>query len=376
MKKITIAVDSFKGSLSSREVADAFGQGFASVADDVIISKVAVADGGEGTVEAIVSTLGGSYVEVEVADPLMRPIVARYGLVDGDTTAIIEMSAASGLPLLRSDERNPLFTTTYGTGQLIADALRRGARRILLGIGGSATNDAGVGMLRALGFRFLDSCGADVKTDGASLGSICSIDASEVMPLALETEFVVACDVNNPLYGERGAACVFARQKGADDAAIERLDSGLRQFAEVVRAYNGCDLSTLAGAGAAGGLGGGAMALLGARMERGIEMVLGAIGFDSLIEGSDLVITGEGCIDRQTLMGKAPSGVLSAASRRNIPVIAICGAVEPCDELAASGFAAIYPINEESVPLEIAMQPDVAAAVVRRTAAKIAQEFL
>ena len=375
MKKITIASDSFKGSLTSAEVAEAFGAGFSEVFPKCIVQKVAIADGGEGTLDALVSTLGGRYIDIKVTDPLLRPIKARYGLVENDTTAVIEIASASGLTLLRKEERNPLQTTSFGAGELIADALRRGARHLLIGIGGSATNDAGVGILRALGFRFLDADGKELAGGGAILEKICSIDDSGAMTELREAEVTVACDVINPLYGVKGAAYVFAPQKGADATMVEQLDRGLRRFAEVVKAHNGADIAQMAGAGAAGGIGGGFVALLGARLERGIDMVLRAIHFDTLIEGSDLVITGEGRIDSQTLMGKAPSGVLRVAHAKGIPTIAIGGAVEDCKALRQSDFAAIYPITNGTLPLEKAMQHDIATANVKRTAIAIAQQI-
>ena len=353
MKRITIAVDSFKGSLSSREVADAFEAGWRERIPACEVRKVSIADGGEGTVDALVETLNGELVEARVADPLGRPIVARYGVIDGGKTAVMEMSAASGLPLIAPEERNPLRTSTYGTGEMIAHALDRGCRKFLVGIGGSATNDGGTGMLRALGFRFLDCEGAELV--GGS-----------------ECEFIVACDVTNPLYGPEGAAYVFAPQKGADAAMVERLDRGLRVYARAIERFNGVQVDRIAGAGAAGGLGGGFKALLGARLEPGIDMVLNAMQFDKIISGSDLVITGEGRIDRQTTMGKAPSGVLRAAQAQGIPVVAIGGAVQPCKELSESGFAAVLPIVAGPVALDVAMLRDVATENVRRTAAQIA----
>ncbi len=373
MKKITVAVDSFKGSLSSQEVAEAVARGVHRVLPQCEVRCVSIADGGEGTVEALVHTLRGEVVEVEVADPLMRRIVARYGVVDGGTTAVMEMAAASGLPLLSEEERNPLKTTTYGTGEMIADALGRGCRKILMGIGGSATNDAGVGMMQALGFRFFDAAGEELSGGGEILSSIATIDDSGVMPQLREAEITVACDVTNPLYGDEGAAYVYAPQKGADRAMVEQLDRGLRNFAEVVRRHNGEDIASLAGAGAAGGLGGGFKALIGAKLERGVDMVLRAIRFDDIVSGSDLVITGEGRIDRQTVMGKAPSGVLRVAQSHNIPVIAIGGAVEMCEELEQSAFVAILPVVAGPIALERAMQRDVAAANVERTACQIAR---
>lgn len=372
MKRITIAVDSFKGSLSSREVADAFEAGWRERIPNCQVRKVSIADGGEGTVDALVETLNGDYVEARVADPLGRPIVARYGVIDGGTTAVMEMSAASGLPLIAPEERNPLLTSTYGTGEMIAHAMERGCRKFLVGIGGSATNDGGTGMLRALGFRFLDAEGRELVGGGEILERIAQIDSSNARKELGECEFVVACDVTNPLYGPEGAAYVFAPQKGADAAMVERLDQGLRTYARAIERYNGVQVDQIAGAGAAGGLGGGFKALLGARLERGIDMVLNAMQFDLIIAGSDLVITGEGRIDRQTTMGKAPSGVLREATAQGIPTIAIGGAVQVCDELEHSGFAAVLPIVAGPVALDVAMQREVAIANVRRTAAQIA----
>ena len=373
MKKITVAIDSFKGSLASYEVACAFERGFLREFPQAEVRKVSVADGGEGTVEALVQTLGGEQVRIVASDPLMRGVEVCYGIVDGGHTAVMEMSAASGLPLLAPEERNPLKTTTYGTGEMIADALARGCRKFLVGIGGSATNDAGVGMLRALGFRFLDAEGCELVGGGEILDKIASIDDSGALEALHESEFVVACDVTNPLYGPEGAAYVFAPQKGADAAMVEQLDGGLRNFAEVVKRYNGEDVASLQGAGAAGGLGGGFKALLGARLERGIEMVLSAMRFDDIIAGSDLVVTGEGRLDSQTVMGKTPSGVLRAACKQGIPCIAIGGAIEYCKELAESDFAAMFPVVSGPMSLERAMQKDVAEANVERTATQIAR---
>lgn len=375
MKKITIAIDSFKGSLSSREAADHFERGFRQVAPACCVRKVVIADGGEGTVDAFVDTLNGEYIRLTVSDPLGRPVTARYGIIDNGSTAIIEMAAASGLTLLSAEERNPWLTSTYGTGEIIADALGRGCRKFLVGIGGSATNDGGTGMLRALGFKFLDATGRELIGGGEILEKIATIEPSTMEGLH-EAEFIVACDVTNTLYGELGAAHVFAPQKGADAAMVERLDRGLRNYAARISAFNGSEVASLEGAGAAGGLGAGLCALLGARLERGIEMILQAMHFDEIIEGCDLVITGEGRIDQQTVMGKAPSGVLNAARRQNIPVIAVGGTVAWCDELRESGFAAIVPIVEGSMLLEEAMRPDVAAANMERTAARIARQHL
>lgn len=373
MKKITVAVDSFKGSLSSREVADAFEAGFKSQFPQCEVIKVSIADGGEGTVDALVETLNGELVKVLVADPLGRTISAQYGIIDNGRTAVMEMSAASGLPLIAPTERNPLRTSTYGTGEMIVDAIERGCRKFLVGIGGSATNDGGTGMLRALGFRFLDAEGNELIGGGEILERIDQIDDSAARVELADCEFIVACDVTNPLYGPEGAAYVFAPQKGADAAMVERLDQGLRNYARAIERFNGVQVDAIAGAGAAGGLGGGFKALLGARLERGIDMVLSAMQFSKIIAGSDLVITGEGRIDRQTTMGKAPSGVLREATAQGIPTIAIGGAVQPCAELNESGFAAVLPIVAGPVALEVAMQRDTAIENVRRTATQIAK---
>lgn len=375
MNTILLAFDSFKGSLTSREVADAFEEGVRSVVPDCQVRKVCLADGGEGTAEALVSSLRGEWTEVEVLDPLMRPIRARYGVVDDGQTAIIEMASASGLTLLADDERNPLKTSTYGTGQLMADALKRGCRKLLVGIGGSATNDAGTGMLSALGFRFLDAEGNTLEGCGASLERIVSIDSSQCLPELKSVDIRVACDVTNPFCGPRGAACIFAPQKGADEAIIERLDRGMAHFAEVILLYNKVDVTNILGAGAAGGLGGAFSALLGARLCRGVELVLDTLHFDKLLQDCDLVVTGEGRIDRQTLMGKAPMGVLEAASRRGIPTIAIGGSVEWCKELEDSTFASILSINEASLPLHLAMRPGVTRENLRRMGRKVGESF-
>lgn len=373
MKKITVAVDSFKGSLSSREVAEAFEAGFKSQFPDCEVVKVSIADGGEGTVDALVETLDGQFIEAQVADPLGRKISARYGVIDGGHTAVMEMSAASGLTLIAPEERNPLLTSTYGTGEMIVDAIKRGCRKFLVGIGGSATNDGGTGMLRALGFRFLDAEGNELIGGGEILERIDQIDDSAAHVELADCEFIVACDVTNPLYGPEGAAYVFAPQKGADAAMVERLDRGLRNYARAIEQFNGVEVASMAGAGAAGGLGGGFKALLGASLERGIDMVLSAMQFSKIIAGSDLVITGEGRIDRQTTMGKAPSGVLREATAQGIPTIAIGGAVQPCKELEQSGFTAVLPIVAGPVALEVAMQRDTAMENVRRTATQIAR---
>ncbi len=357
-KKIVVASDSFKGCLTSLEVASAVEIAILQKHPCCQVVKVGVADGGEGTVDAVTSSLNGESITVDVHDPLGRPIKAQYGIVEakGVKTAVIEMAAASGLPLLAEGERNPLVTSTFGTGELILDAIHRGCRRIMVGIGGSATNDAGTGMLSALGFVFRDAEGHALEGCGASLERIVEIDDSGVMPEVRGAAFVVACDVDTPFCGPNGAACVFAPQKGASVEVVKRLDEGMYSFARVVKDKYNIDIIPTEGAGAAGGLGGTFCVFLGAHLTRGIDMVLDAIGFDELIKDSDLVVTGEGKIDYQTVKGKTAAGVLFRAQRKGIPVIAIGGRVEPCDELRSMGFAKICPINEPSTPLSLAMQ--------------------
>ena len=387
--KIVIASDSFKGSLASIEVAQSIEMGILDVFPSCDIVKVAVADGGEGTMDALCQSLGGKVVRIPVEDPIGRTINASYVILEDGNTAVLEMSSASGLTLLTPAERNPMLTSTYGTGQLIDDAIGRGCRRFLVGIGGSATNDAGMGMLKALGYRFLDAEGNELPGAGASLSKVCGIDCSGVSQAVRDSEFIVACDVDSPLYGPDGAAYVFAPQKGADPDMVKALDDGLRHYADVVASYTGkipmhggpsCTGETsimkyaasMPGAGAAGGLGYAFVAFFGARLQRGVDMVLDAVGFDSIIEGADLVITGEGRIDAQTLTGKTPYGVLQRASRQNIPVIALAGSVALDD---SSGFTAIRQITPPDMQLSEAMLPAVASANLRRTISALLQQF-
>lgn len=373
--KIVIASDSFKGSMSSLDVATAASAGVIEVYPDSEIVSVNVADGGEGTVEAIVDALGGEIVKVQVSDPLGRKIETSYGIAG--ETAILEMAAASGLPLLTVEERNPWATSTLGTGEMIMDAIARGCRKFLVGIGGSATNDAGVGMLQAMGFRFYDANGELITQGcGGMLGSIARIDDSLVSATVKESQFTVACDVDTPFCGPEGAAPVFAPQKGADAEMVKRLDEGMASFAKVITEKYAIDIVPVAGAGAAGGMGGAFRAFLGATLKKGIDMVLDAIDFDTTIQGANLVITGEGKVDFQTAKGKTAAGVLNRAKQQHIPVVAIGGCVEMCDSLVQMGFAGIYPILEEKVPLEIAMQRDFAMNNVRKTVAKIVPNYL
>ncbi len=373
MKNIIIASDSFKGSLTSAEVADAAEKGIRRVFPQCNVIKADVADGGEGTVKAIVKAAGGHLHTVVVSDPLGRPVNATYGVTEqeGIKTAIIEMSAASGLLHLLPEERNPRITSTYGTGEIILNALKRGCRRFLIGIGGSATNDAGTGMLSALGVKFFDDLGRVLKGSGDDLGQIARIDMSSLIPEAQVSEFIIACDVDTPFCGPEGATYVFAPQKGATLPMIEALDKGMFSFAKVIADKFKIDIVPINGAGAAGGLGGAFKAFFNANLTKGIEMVLNAISFDSMIQDADLVITGEGRIDFQTAKGKTAAGVLQHAQRLGIPTIAIGGSVEICPELKSMGFAGIYSIIHTPVSLEKAMQKDFASKSISRTIEQI-----
>lgn len=366
--KIVVASDSFKGSLTSLEVAQSVAKAVKEAYPSSEVVEVNVADGGEGTMDALQQTLGGRKVILEVSDPLGRPVDASYVILEDGSTAVLEMSAASGLPLLAPEERNPSKTSTLGTGELIRDALDKGCSKFLVGIGGSATNDAGMGMLHALGYRFMDASGTELAPVGGSMINVASIDMSGRHPALSEAQFIVACDVKAPLYGPDGAAYVFAPQKGADNEMVEALDMGLRHFAEVSALATGCDSSSLEGSGAAGGLGYAFRQFLGASLERGVEMVLDAIHFDELLNGADLVITGEGRVDSQTLTGKTPYGVARRALRQGIPVVAIGGSVTlDKSQTQLAGFKDVLQVTPVGMPLQEAMKPEVAAENIYQT---------
>lgn len=368
-----IASDSFKESLSSASIAEAAETGIKRLYPDTEISKFSVSDGGEGLTESIVSALGGQYVNMTVSDPLGRSINAVYGICSG--TAVIEMAAASGLPLVAPQERNPMHTTTFGTGELIADAINRGCRKILLGMGGSATCDGGTGMLEALGWRFLDKNGNALHGIGGNLAAIATIDDSGVPDAVKETEFTVACDVRNPFSGPQGASYIFSPQKGANPQEVEQLDRGLTNFAAIIAGKYGTDITSMEGAGAAGGLGGACKAFLNATLKRGIEMVLDAINIDDAISDADLVITGEGKVDSQTPSGKTAAGVLGRCQKHGVPCVAIGGMVAMCDELLHAGFAGIFPILSRPCTLQEAMDESTAFENVARTALQIVSLF-
>lgn len=353
--KVVIAIDSFKGSLSSMEAGKATENGIRRIfpySENLIIP---VADGGEGTVEVLVLGLNGQFREVNVSDPLGRQITAKYSILP-DNTAVIEMAAASGLCLLSENERNPMFTITHGTGEMIIDAIKQGCRNFIIGIGGSATNDGGIGCLQALGFGMLDKSGRQVGYGAEGLSKLTRITSANVINELNECSFNVACDVTNPLCGENGCSTVFAPQKGANDKMICKMDGYLRNYAEIAKQYNSAADPNTAGAGAAGGLGFALMYFLNADLEPGIDLIIRKTKLEEAIKTADLVVTGEGCLDSQTVMGKAPIGIAAIAKKYNKPVIAFCGTVSNdawfCNN---SGIDAYFPILRNITTLEHAM---------------------
>ena len=357
--KVTIAIDSLKGSLSSIEAGEAAAAGIRKVYPDAKIQVCPLADGGEGTAEALVFGMGGSWQTLMATGPLGDKVECKYGMIAENNLAIIEMASAAGITLIKPEERNPLLTTTYGVGEMIRDAILKGCRNFIIGIGGSATNDGGIGMLQALGFEFLNKNGAQVKYGAEGVSELCVICEDHVMPELKECTFKVACDVTNPLCGESGCSAIYGPQKGADKAMIEKMDRWLGMYAKLTREAHGVDLSEYPGAGAAGGLGFAFLSFLNAKLESGIQIVLNETGLEKHIEASELVITGEGRLDGQTVMGKAPIGVAKLAKKHGKKVIAFSGAVTrdavKCNE---AGIDAFFPIVRGAVALSDAMKPE------------------
>lgn len=372
--KVTIAIDSFKGSLTSTEAAKALAEGLCLLCPECEVEIVPLADGGEGTAQVLVGALGGKWVKVETLDPLGRPLKARYGLCG--TTAVMDVASAAGLTLLGADERNPLKTTSAGVGLMMADALRRGAKRVLLGVGGSATNDCAMGLLESLGFRFLDTQGEVLQGCGESLERVAAISLESVDERLQGVEIVILADVASPLCGPGGAALQFSPQKGATPEVAQRLDRGARGFAEVVALTTGRDMLTLEGGGAAGGIAGALWALVGAELRSGVDEVLDAVRFEHCASHSAFIITGEGRVDGQTLTGKAPMGVLMRGQKMAIPVVVVGGSVEWSEELQSVGFERIVAATPEGMPLAEALKPKTAKANLRRVGEMLAQEYL
>ncbi|MBQ9113141.1 MAG: glycerate kinase [Clostridia bacterium] len=372
--KVVVAIDSFKGSLSSEEAARSISEGIRAARGDAEISVCPLADGGEGTVAALASALGAEYTEVTVSDPIRRPVRCEYAVSEkgGEMTAIMEMSAAAGITLVSGSEKDPRVTTTYGVGEMIADALSRGCRRFVVGIGGSATNDGGIGMLAALGYKFYDKEGTLIPPYGAqAAGRVSRIDASGVRKELSESRFLVACDVKNPLCGSNGCSAVFSPQKGATAECAKEMDAELSTYAGVVRLFNPSADMNAPGAGAAGGLGFAFLAFLDASLVPGAELVIRECGLEDMIREADVVVTGEGRMDLQSAMGKAPSAVAAVAKKYEKRVIAFCGAVGGTDDPICADIDAVFPIPTAPTTLEAAMDKPNAHRNLRFTAEQV-----
>jgi glycerate kinase len=371
---IVIAPDSFKGSLTASQVADAIECGFKRIFPEAYYQKVPMADGGEGTVQSLVDATGGQILTQSVTDPLGNKIKAKYGILGDGKTAVIEMAAASGLPLVPKEKRNPMHTTTCGTGELIKAALDRGCKKVIIGIGGSATNDGGAGMAQALRAKLLDSKGEQVSFGGSGLGSLTKIEVSELDPRIRQTEVIVACDVDNPLTGERGAARIYGPQKGATPEMVELLDKYLEGYAEIIKRDLKKDVKDVPGSGAAGGLGAGLIAFLNAKLQRGVEIVIEASRLKEKLKAADLVITGEGEINHQTVFGKTPIGVAKLAKEYGISTIAIAGGISlGAEGVYEAGIDAIISIAPGPISLEEAMSraEELVASAAERAARMI-----
>ena len=372
--KVVLAFDSFKGSLTAKQATDAAGMGITDAFPTAEVVCLPMADGGEGTTETLVRHMGAEWTTCKVHDPLMRPLVTRYAVganryVANRYVAIMEMATAAGLTLLQTNEQNPMKTTTFGVGEMLLDAVRTGIQHILIGIGGSATNDGGTGMLAALGAKFYINNRVIDCPRGGDLIHLTSVDLSSLAAFR-NVQIEVLCDVSNPLFGCNGAAYVYAPQKGATQDEVKLLDSGLRNLARLCKAD-----PSVPGCGAAGGLGY-AFCLLGAQLRRGVDVILETAGLATHLHNADLVITGEGKIDSQTLNNKLPFGVMSMARTYNIPTIALAGCVDNHDLLVSAGFQNVIGINPPDSPLSETMNPEVAAHRLRNTTKEVVKEML
>ena len=350
--KILVAPDSFKGSLTAMEVSENIKRGINKADPGIDVDLLPMADGGEGTVQSLVDATEGEIIEKEVTGPLGERVKAFYGILGGGETAVIEMAAASGLPLVPEGKRDPSKTTTYGTGELIASTLEHGLKKIIIGIGGSATNDAGVGMAQALGAEILDQNGKQIEFGGGSLDQIAEMNLENLDSRLNEVEILVACDVDNPLYGQDGATYVYAPQKGADKEMVEILDQNLRHFNQIAINELNKDPNQISGAGAAGGLGAGLVVFLDAELKAGVDIVLEIIDFEKRLKGVDLVITGEGRLDGQSIYGKTPVGVSRSAAKKDIPVIAVAGTLgSGVEKVTDHGISAYFSIIDRPAEL-------------------------
>lgn len=371
--KTVIAIDSFKGSLTSIEAGNAVKKGILNILPDTEVIVKPLADGGEGTTEALVEGLGGEMVRINVHGPLETPVKAGYGMIPGTKTAIMEMATAAGITLVGKDKR-PLDATTYGVGEMIADAAKRGCRNFIIGIGGSATNDGGIGMLTALGYEFLDKNGQTAGISARALENIDSVRTDNVLPELKECRFQIACDVTNPLCGPNGATYIYGPQKGVTEEIKADLDRAMANFAQVTGYCTGTDYADHEGAGAAGGLGFAFLSYLQAELQPGIRLVMDAVKMEEAIKGADLVFTGEGRLDHQSAMGKAVTGIAKLAKKHGAAVIALAGAVtDGADECNRHGIDAFFPILRQVTTLDEAMAPDTAKQNLTKTTEQIAR---
>lgn len=370
--KVVVAIDSFKGSLSSIEAGQAVKAGVLAAHPDANVIIKPLADGGEGTTDAFIEGLGGQRIDLTVTGPMGSPVSCYYGYLEKDKTAIIEMASASGITLVPAHQKNPLTASTRGVGEMILHALEKGCRHFIIGIGGSATNDAGIGMLKALGYSFLDEQGFDVGEGAQALGKVASIDAKNRHPLLDDCQFRIACDVTNPLCGENGATYIYGPQKGVTEAQKESLDQDMAHFADVTETTLNCAYKNYPGAGAAGGLGFAFLSYLHASLSPGVELILDAINLSDALNGADIVVTGEGQLDRQTAMGKAPVGVAKLAKAHGAKVLAFSGSVTKeavaCNQ---AGIDAFFPILRNVCTLAEAMDPATAKANMTATAEQV-----
>lgn len=352
LKKIVIAPDSFKGTMSSHDICNIVERGIRGVFPHMEIIKLPIADGGEGTVDSFIQGAGGEKIKVIVKGPHFDEIDSFYGMLPDSETAVIEIAAACGLPLTKGNN-NPMITTSYGAGQLISHALDRGLRKFIIGLGGSGTNDGGIGLAAALGVKFTNSSGKEVPLNGKGLGEIEHIDLSRLDRRIKDCKFLAACDVDNPLHGINGAAHVFAPQKGAGPEMVEVLDKNLIHYGHMIKKYLSKDVAPIKGAGAAGGLGAGLMAFFDAELKSGINLILETVDFGNIIKDCSLIITGEGKIDGQSLRGKVVLGVASYAQKEKIPVIAIVGDIgDDMEEVYKRGVTSVFSINRLAIPFE------------------------
>ena len=374
--KIVLAIDSFKGCLTSIEVENIISNELKNILPNCNISSIPIADGGEGTLSTISQNIKINTHYIYAHDPCMEIIKTQYGISEDGENAFIEMANVSGLTLIKESQKNPMETTSFGTGELIRDALDRGCSNFIIGIGGSATNDAGTGLLQALGFRFYDKKGDLLGHGGKILHEIADIDSSAIHKRLKHAHFTIACDVNNPFCGPNGASYIFAKQKGADENMIQALDKGMLHFAQIIHEKTGKDIKSIPGSGAAGGVGGAMLAFLNCKLKQGAKILLDISGFHKKAINANLIITGEGKIDKQTLMGKIPYHILQEGIKKRIPVIAIAGKVEDKQDLIQAGFKAIYQITPDFMNLEEAIKPEVVTKNIQKVVNNLASTYL